>query len=162
MTTTDTLQTLGCIAPRNRDLSAEQAVDALEALCDALFRGYRADFRCYVASTPDIRMECLVEAFDAWNTVKTTVSNFRAIRSLPQNLIATSDQISRLLHSRLSGTYDRALDSQLIAKTAKALKSDPAHDPRLVELLADVSAHLLYYREAGLPVPDVSDLLSEL
>lgn len=162
MTTTDTLQTLGCTAPRNRDLSAEQAVDALEALCDALFRGYRADFRYYVAKTPDFRMECLVEAFDAWNTVKTSISNFQEIRSLPQDLIAAAYQLSRLLHSRLSGTYDPGMDSQLITKAANMLKSDPAHDPRRVELLEDVSAHLLYYREAGLPVPDLSDLLSEL
>ena len=161
MTTPNALQDLGCTAPRNRDLSPDQAVDALEALCDALFRGFRADFRYYVAKTPDFRMECLVEAFDAWNTVKIFVSNFQEIRSLPPALIATGDQLSKLLRSRLSGTYDPTIDSQLITKAASALKSDPSHDPRLVELLTDVSTHLLYLREAGLSVPDVSDLLNE-
>lgn len=162
MTMTNTLQALGCTAPHNRDLSVDQAVDALEAVCDAIFRGFRADFRHFVAKTPDFRVECLVEAFDAWNTTKTSICNFQQISSLPPVLCATGDQLSKLLRSRLSESYDPTIDSKLIKNAASAMETDPHHDPRLLELLVDVSSHLLYFREVGLPMPDVSDLLSEI
>jgi hypothetical protein len=153
---------LGCTAPHNRDLSPDQAGDALEAVCDAIFSGFRADFRYYVAKASDIRVECLVEAFDAWNTIKISIFNFQKISSLPPILFATGDQLSKLLRSRLTQTYDPTIDCKLITNAANVMKTDPYHDPRLVELLVDVASNLFYLREVGLPMPDVSDLLSKI
>ena len=82
------------------------------------------------------------------------------IPSLTPVMRSVGDQLSKLLQTRLSGTFDRTMDADAISHMVEAMKTDPGHDARLIELLADVAAYLLYVGQPGLSQPDVSDLLS--
>ncbi|SEN87484.1 hypothetical protein SAMN04488003_1503 [Loktanella fryxellensis] len=143
-------------------LSADQTIDALEAACDAVFAGLRADYLHHVAPTSDARMERHVQAFEAWQTAGVSVTYYRTIPSLTPPLRSVGDQLTKLLQTRLSGIYERTIDADAISDIGTTIKTNPGHDTRLVELIADVAAFLLYIRQPGHLQPDVSDLLSEI
>ena len=151
---------VGFAAPGMPDLTADQTTDALEAACDAIFAGFRADYLHDVAPTSDARMERHVRAYGAWQTAGFSIAYFNTISSLTPALRSVGVQLSKLLQTRLSGIYEHTIDADAVSDIVKAMKADPGHDARLVELLADVSAYLNYVGQPGLSQPDVSDLSS--
>ena len=152
--------TAGLADLRMAELTADQAIDALEAACDAIFAACRADYLHGVAPTSDARMERHVQAYGAWQTAGFSTAYFSRIPSLTPAMRSVGDQLSKLLQTRLSGTYDRTMDADAISDIVKAMKTDPGHDARLAELIADVAAYLLYVGQPGVSQPDTSDLLS--
>lgn len=152
---------LGCPVPLICELTPDQTIDAFEAVCDALLRAFRADYQHFIAQTLATMIECRVEAFDAWNAVKISISNFAKIKSLPPTLVSVSDQLSKLLQTRLSHTDNCNLDSFVFFDVASSVQAEPSNDPRLADLLTDAGNFALYIRDVGLPMPDVSDLLED-
>lgn len=161
MTDAARITPLGCPVPLNCDLTPEQSVDALEAVCDALHRAFRADFQHYCAKTSAMRIEGHADAYDAWHAVKVTIGNFAKIKSLSPVLVFLADQFLKLWHARLSQTDDLDLDSARIFRAVDALRIEPDHDARLAALVADAAAYVYYLRGSGLAMPDVSDLLTD-
>ncbi|WP_141135090.1 hypothetical protein [Puniceibacterium sediminis] len=153
---------LGCPVPPNSALTAEQSIDAFEAVCDALFRAFRCDYKHFCAATSAARVECHAEAYNAWHTVHVALTNFATIKSLPPILIAVSDQFSKLLKARLSDTFDSTLDGRILTRAAIVLRSKPEHDVRLADLLTDAAGYILYNRQPGISVPVISDLLDDI
>ncbi|MCB5200229.1 hypothetical protein LGQ03_13340 [Loktanella sp. TSTF-M6] len=142
------------------DLTADQTTDALEAACDAIFAGFRADYLHDVAPNSDVRMERHVQAYGDWQTAGFSITYFSMIPSLTPALRPVYDQLLKLLQTRLSGIYEHTIDADTVSDIVEAMKTDPGHDARLVELLADVAAYLNYVGQPGLSQPDVSDLSS--
>ena len=161
MTATACITPLGRPVPPKSALTAEQSVDALEAVCDALFRAFRADYKHFCSRTSAGRVECHAEAYNAWHTVHVALTNFAAIKSLSPILVEVSNQFARLLQVRLSHTYDPTLDSKIIATAVNVQSSEPGHNPRLAELLTDAAGYILYSRDPGISLPIISDLLDD-
>ena len=159
MNDTQYITPFGCPVPPIFELTPDQAIDALEAVCDALLRAFRADYQYYIAKTSATTIECRVDAFDAWNTAKISISNFAQIKSLSSALAAASDQLSKLLQTRLSHSDDYNLNISVLLDLASSIESEPGNDPRLTDLLTDAANFSLYIRDVGLPMPDVSELL---
>ncbi|WP_295512065.1 hypothetical protein [uncultured Sulfitobacter sp.] len=160
---TDTICTtlLGRPVPQNSDLTAEQSIDAFEALCDALFRAFRADYQYFCAQTSAERIERHADAYAAWHTVHVSLSAVARITSLMPALETAVDQLSNVFVMRLTKTKRHTVDSAALVREAGRLRSERGQDDRLADLLMQAGSYVQYSHDPSYPIPDINDLLDE-
>lgn len=141
--------------------SHDQAIDALEALCDALESALKADHQYYIAKKREARIARHVDALEAWTRVKSGVSVFSAAADKHPALLFIATQIATLLVHRLYGRTDSGVKITHIWDMAQSLPETSANNARVAEILKTVASLAVYMRDHRFEMPDVSALLIE-
>ncbi|WP_417264301.1 hypothetical protein [Celeribacter sp.] len=141
--------------------SRNQAIDALEALCDALQSALSTDYQYYIAKKRETRIARHVDALEAWARVKSGVSVFSAAADKHPALLFIATQIATLLVYRLYGRTDGDVQINHIWDMAQSVPETNEDSARVAEIVKTVVGYALYMRDNRLKMPDVSDLLIE-